>query len=63
MEFVKEGNRDKCRCEKCGTVMSYKTSDPHIKPVVADIRKYSFICPVCGNNIHDFLYNGKLDNK
>lgn len=60
MEFVKETNRYKCRCEKCGSMMEYKYQDPNIENVGNSIERGYRICPVCGHMIHELLGKGEL---
>ena len=63
MEYAKESNRNKCTCERCGTVLDYSFNDPNLSPVVNTIDRYSYICPVCGNTIHGKLSVGELEKK
>ena len=60
MEYIKENNRSKCVCEKCGSIMEYKDHDPHVTNYGNTIEKGYRICPVCGFMIHEILGKGKF---
>ena len=60
MEYLKEHNRYKCVCEKCGSNIEYKDHNKNARNEGNTIEKGYRICPVCGCMIHELLGKGNL---